>query len=87
MVSKTVKVNNSLGIHLRPAGKLADAGIKFSCTIQLVRNEKVVNGKSLLSILSLGIKKGYEVQIQCDGKDEQEALDTFVRILEENETQ
>ena len=79
MVSKTVKVNNSLGIHLRPAGKLADAGMKFSCTI--------VNGKSLLSILSLGIKKGYEVQIQCDGKDEQEALDTFVRILEENEAQ
>ena len=61
--------------------------MKFSCTIQLVRNEKVVNGKSLLSILSLGIKKGYEVQIQCDGKDEQEALDTFVRILEENEEQ
>ena len=87
MVSKTVKVNNSLGIHLRPAGKLADAGMKFSCTIQLVRNEKVVNGKSLLSILSLGIKTGDEVQIQCDGKDEQEALDTFVRILEENEAQ
>ncbi|HIQ98893.1 MAG TPA: HPr family phosphocarrier protein [Candidatus Scybalocola faecavium] len=85
MVSKTVKVNNSLGIHLRPAGKLADAGMKFSCAIHLVRNEKVVNGKSLLSILSLGIKKGYEVEIQCDGKDEQEALDTFVKILEESD--
>ncbi|MBS5523686.1 MAG: HPr family phosphocarrier protein [Clostridiales bacterium] len=85
MVSKTVKVNSELGIHLRPAGKLADEGMKHSCAIRLIRNGKIVNGKSLLSILSLGIKNGYDVEIQCEGKDEQEALDAFVKILSENE--
>ena len=84
MVSKKIVINNNLGIHLRPAGKLADAGMRYSCSIYLARNGKRVNGKSLLSILSLGIKKGYEVEIQCDGKDEQEALDAFVKILEED---
>ena len=85
MVSKTVTINSELGIHLRPAGKLADAGMKYSCAIRLMRNGKVVNGKSLLSILSLGIKKGYTVEIQCDGKDEQEALAAFERILNEDQ--
>ena len=80
MVSKTVTINSELGIHLRPAGKLADAGMKYSCAIRLMRN-----GKSLLSILSLGIKKGYTVEIQCDGKDEQEALAAFERILNEDQ--
>ena len=83
MVSKTVTVNSELGIHLRPAGKLAEEGMRHSCAIHLIRNGKMVNGKSLLSILSLGIKNGYDVEIRCDGKDEQEALDAFVKILSE----
>ena len=81
VVSQTVTVNSALGIHLRPAGKLAEEGMRYNCTIRLIRNGKAVNGKSLLSILSLGIKNGYDVEIQCDGRDEQEALDAFVRIL------
>ena len=85
MVSKTVTVNSALGIHLRPAGKLAEEGMRHSCAIRLIRNGKSVNGKSLLSILSLGIKNGYAVEIQCDGPDEQEALDAFVRILTDME--
>lgn len=85
MVSTTVTVNSPLGIHLRPAGKLAEEGMKHSCSIWLIRDGKCVNGKSLLSILSLGIKKGYDVEIRCDGKDEKEALDAFVKILNENE--
>ncbi len=84
MVSKTVTVHSELGIHLRPAGRLAEEGMKHSCAIWLVRNGKRVNGKSLLSILSLGIKNGYDVEIQCDGQGEQEALDAFVKIFSEN---
>ena len=82
MVSEKVIVNNALGIHLRPAGSLAEEAMKYTCSISLIRKDKRVNGKSLLSILSLGIKNGYEVEIRCDGKDEQQALEALVRILQ-----
>ena len=81
MVKEKVIVNNAGGIHLRPAGSIAEEAMKYSCSIYLAGNDKRVNGKSLLSILSLGIRNGYEVEIQCDGRDEQQALEALVRVL------
>ena len=81
VISAKTIVHGAGGIHLRPAGSLAEAGIRYSCRIWLARGSRQVNGKSLLSILSLGIQDGAEVEVQCDGADEQEALETYLKIL------
>ncbi len=83
MVSEKVTVNINNGIHLRPAGIIAEAAMKFSCSIYFVNGDKKVNGKSLLSILSLGIRYGAEIEIICDGKDEQQAVEKLAGILRE----
>lgn len=81
MVRGKVVIQGTNGIHLRPAGELANEGMRHPCDIELIRDGKTVNGKSLLSILSLGIQEGYEVEVVCDGKGEQEALDAYLKIL------
>lgn len=83
MVSEKVIINSINGIHLRPAGVIAEAAMKYSSSIYLANGDKKVNGKSLLSILSLGIRGGAEIEIVCDGKDEQLALKRLVEILQE----
>lgn len=67
MVKEKVLVKNPIGVHLRPAGDIAEAAIKYKkCEIYLSSGGRTVNGKSLLSILSLGIKQNTEFEIICD---------------------
>ena len=64
MVKEKVLVKNPIGVHLRPAGDIAEAAIKYKkCEIYLSSSGRTVNGKSLLSILSLGIKQNTEFEI------------------------
>lgn len=85
MVSKVIHVTNPIGVHLRPAGDIAEAAIKYKkCDIQLASAGRKVNGKSLLSILSLGVKQGMDFEIICDGEGEEEALEAIVAALAKN---
>jgi len=86
MVKAEIQIRNEFGLHLRPAGHLADAAMKFESDIELKYNGKTVNGKSLLSVLSLGIKGGYVIEVKCSGADEQEALATVLNVIESEST-
>ena len=82
MVKEKILVKNPIGVHLRPAGDIAQAAIKFKkCEIYLACDGRAVNGKSLLSILSLGIKQNTEFEIICDGEDEEAALKAIVAAV------
>ncbi|MBQ2288645.1 MAG: HPr family phosphocarrier protein [Lachnospiraceae bacterium] len=82
MVKEKILVKNPIGVHLRPAGDIAEAAIKFKkCEIYLACDGRAVNGKSLLSILSLGIKQNTEFEIICDGEDEEAALKAIVAAV------
>jgi len=81
MVRTKVQVKNEFGLHLRPAGYLADAAMKFESDVKLRYNGKTVNGKSLLSVLSLGIKGNYIVEVECSGADEEEALAAVLNVI------
>lgn len=83
MVTGKIVIKDELGIHLRPAGVIAEEGLKYKCKIELCHGGRRVNGKSLLSILSLGVRKGYEIEICCDGEDENEALQALMRMISE----
>ena len=83
MVTKTVKVVNEQGMHMRPAGVLAQEMKKFAgCTVMLKAGGKEVKATSVMQVLAAGIKCGTEVEISADGENEQAALDKAAELFE-----
>ena len=81
MVEKTFKILSGAGLHARPATILVNAAGKFQSDIQLEYNEKKVNLKSIMGVMSLGVKEGATVKIIVEGKDETEALNSMEEIM------
>ena len=84
MISKTLTVNNPEGLHMRPAGVIANEMGKFACDITIVFGEKRINAKSLINIISACIKTGAEVTFECDGEDEEAAMAKIVELGSQN---
>ncbi|MBE5961181.1 MAG: HPr family phosphocarrier protein [Lachnospiraceae bacterium] len=82
MVSKKVIVKNETGLHLRPAGNLCKLALKYPCKIELKTESRAVNAKSVLGLLSAGVKSGECVEIVCDGEKEEEALEKIIDAIE-----
>ena len=78
MVSQKVTVKNPTGLHLRPAGILC----KEAMQITFRYRENTANAKSVLSVLGACIKSGDEIELVCEGEDEQEALAALVNAIE-----
>lgn len=79
---KKVTLTNGQGFHMRPAGVFANAMGKFQSDIWIHFNGNKINGKSLMNIIAACIKCGSEIQIECSGPDEQEALDKAIALIE-----
>ena len=84
MVSSDVTVQNSVGLHARPATFFIQIANEFKSSIWVEKDERRVNAKSLLGVLSLGIVKGTTIKIVADGSDEEEAVKTLVGLIESN---
>lgn len=82
MVSKKLKVTNSQGFHMRPATAFATAMGKYSCDIKIQFNNMEVNAKSVMNLIAACIKFGAEIEILCDGSDEEAALQEAVTMIE-----
>ncbi len=81
MLSKEVVVCNQVGLHARPATFFIQKSNEFKAGIWVEKNDRRVNAKSLLGVLSLGITKGTQITIIADGSDEEEALDALARLI------
>ena len=81
MVSKEVVINNQVGLHARPATFFIQKANEFKCSIWVEKDERRVNAKSLLGVLSLGIVKGTSVNILADGPDEEEAVASLSALI------
>lgn len=84
MVSNEVAVQNSVGLHARPATFFIQRANEFKSSIWVEKDERRVNAKSLLGVLSLGIVKGTKISIIADGSDEDEAVKTLIELIESN---
>ena len=82
MISKEVTINNQVGLHARPATFFIQKAKEFKSSIWIERDERRVNAKSLLGVLSLGIVKGTAVNIVADGVDENEAIATLSELID-----
>jgi phosphotransferase system HPr (HPr) family protein len=79
--SQLVTINNPQGLHMRPAYLFAEAAAKFSSKIELIKNNLRIDGKSVLSILTLGATQGTEVLIEATGDDAQDAINVLQNLL------
>ncbi len=82
MCVKEVVVQNQVGLHARPATFFIQKANEFKSSIWVEREERRVNAKSLLGVLSLGIVGENEIRIIADGVDEHEALDALIKLVE-----
>lgn len=82
MVSRKVKIKDLSGLHLTPAGKICTEAIKYNSKITLRFKNTEANVKSVISILSACVKCGSEVELVCDGEDEEEAMENILKLME-----
>ena len=81
MYNKEATVVNQVGLHARPATFLIQKANEFKCSIWIEKEERKVNAKSLLGVLSLGIVQGETINIIGDGPDEVAAVNTLCDLI------
>ncbi len=82
MISRDVTIINAGGLHARPATFFIQKANSFKSTIWVEKDDRRVNAKSLLGVLSLGIAKGMSITLVADGQDEQAALDGLAELID-----
>lgn len=82
MVSQKVVIKNPTGLHLRPAGILCKEAMQYKSHITFRYRENIANAKSVLSVLGACIKSGDEIEMICEGEDEEEALKAMIDAIE-----
>lgn len=85
MYKKTVPIKNQSGLHARPASVFVALATKFESTVKINKIDqpnRVADAKSIIFILSLGIRKGHVVDISAEGPDEIEAVNQLVALIE-----
>lgn len=82
MTSKKVTIKNPTGLHLRPAGILCKEAMKFKSLITFSFDGGTANAKSVLSVLGACVKCGNEIELICEGDDEELALQALVEAIE-----
>ena len=81
MITREVTVLNEVGLHARPATFFIQKANEFKSFITIAKDERKVNAKSLLGVLSLGIIKGTKIVLTADGADETEAIDELEALI------
>ena len=87
MISKEVLINKQVGLHARPATFFIQKANEFKSSIWVEKDERRVNAKSLLGVLSLGIVKGTTITLIADGSDQEEAIETLSKLIDSDFTE
>ena len=81
MTVRETVVNNKVGLFARPATFFIQKANEFKCSIWVEKDDRRVNAKSLLGVLSMGIMDGTSISLIADGVDEAEALDALTKLV------
>lgn len=82
MTSAKILIINETGLHARPATLVVSSASKFKSDVKIQKNDKIVNAKSIMGLLSLGIMKNEEITIIAEGEDEIEAVSALKALVE-----
>lgn len=81
-LKKTVVIANRLGLHARPVMTFVELACSFKCRITVRGRNQEVDGKSTLLMMTLGATRGTQLEIEADGPDAQQALDSLAELVE-----
>ncbi len=81
MVSKTVKINNKLGLHARPSAKVVQTATRFKSEITLEKEGLEVNGKSIMGVMMLAAEMGADITVTATGEDEEDAVKAMCEVI------
>jgi phosphocarrier protein len=76
-----VTISNKLGLHARASAKLSKLAGSFPCEVWMTRNERRVNAKSIMGVMMLAAGIGSEVELETDGDQEQQAMDSLLALI------
>lgn len=84
MFSRETTVRNQVGLYARPATFFIQKANEYKSTVMVEKEERKVNAKSLLGVLSLGISTGSTITISAEGPDEEDAVNALCALIESN---
>lgn len=82
MISRKFIIKNEQGLHARPANIFVNECAGFDCGIELVKDGKSCNAKSIIQVLTLCVHQGAEIEVICSGNDENEAMAGLAGLIE-----
>ncbi len=82
MIETIVTIKNKLGLHARAAVKFVNLANRFGASVKIVKDGNVIDGKSILGILTLAATKGSQLKLQVAGKDETAALKALSDLID-----
>ena len=82
MVTAKTKLVNPQGMHMRPAQLFVNTMAKYKSDVTIIFGDKTINAKSIMHLMAACIKQGSEIEIQCCGEQEAEALKAAVELVE-----
>ncbi|NLP34055.1 MAG: HPr family phosphocarrier protein [Clostridiales bacterium] len=81
MITKQIVINIPNGLEARPVALLVQVASQYECSIHVVSEEKRVNAKSIMGMMSMGISAGETVTVEADGPDEEQAIENIEKYL------
>lgn len=81
MQKRDIEITNKLGLHARASAKLTQLATRYKCEMNLERNGRRVNAKSIMGVMMLAAGKGTTISIECDGEDEAAAMNELVALI------
>lgn len=84
MATQTFTITADTGVHARPATLLVNKAGQYQSEIEINYNEKKVNLKSIMGVMSLGIPKGAQIEVTATGNDEEEAIKGITEVMKEH---
>ena len=81
MIVKKVKILNSMGVHARPAAQFVKIASRFKSDVYISKNNREVNGKSIMGVMMLAAEMGSELMLKVDGKDQNRAMEALVELV------
>lgn len=85
MIKKEFTITSEIGLHARPATLLVQEASRYGSDIELQYEEKKINAKSIMGVMSLGLSKGTKFSIIADGHDQDEAIEGIKSLFEKEE--
>jgi phosphocarrier protein len=81
MIKTSITIINKLGLHARAASKFVTTTTSFGCSIKAGKAGKMVDGKSIMSVMMLAASKGTELELEFDGDDEERAMQALTTLI------